>query len=96
MAPETGNWVLLASPNPRWRKEMAKTTSGAQTNSDLPDGLSAPAQRALAGAGISRLAQLAKMTEADVKALHGIGPNALGKLRAAMEVKGLRFKGEEK
>ena len=74
---------------------MAKTKSNAQANNDLPDGLSAPAQRALAGAGISRLAQLAKRTEAEVKALHGIGPNALAKLRAAMAAKGLKF-AEEK
>ena len=74
---------------------MAKAKSNAQSNSDLPDGLSAPAQRALAGAGISRLAQLAKMTEAEVKALHGIGPNALAKLRAAMAAKGLKFKAEK-
>jgi predicted flap endonuclease-1-like 5' DNA nuclease len=74
---------------------MAKTNSHAQANGDLPEGLSAPAQRALAGAGISRLAQLAKMTEAEVKALHGIGPNALAKLRAALEAKGLKFKGEK-
>ena len=75
---------------------MATTKSKAQANSDLPDGLAAPAQRALAGAGISRLAQLAKLSEAEVKGLHGIGPNALAKLRAAMRAKGLRFKGEKK
>ena len=75
---------------------MAKTNGNAQANNDLPDGLAAPAQRALAGAGISRLAQLAKLTEAEVKALHGIGPNALAKLGAAMAAKGLGFKAEKK
>ena len=75
---------------------MAKSKSNTQASSDLPDGLAAPAQRALAGAGTSRLAQLAKLTEAQVKALHGIGPNALGKLRAAMAAKGLKFKNAEK
>jgi predicted flap endonuclease-1-like 5' DNA nuclease len=74
----------------------AKTNSKAKRPaSDLPAGLAAPAQRALARAGVTRLAQLAKMTEAEVKALHGIGPNALAKLRAAMAAKELAFAGEK-
>jgi predicted flap endonuclease-1-like 5' DNA nuclease len=69
----------------------AKTTQPAgQAASDLPK-LSAPAHRALAGAGISNLKQLAKFTEAEVKALHGIGPNALKQLHQALAAKGLAF-----
>ena len=59
--------------------------------SDLPKGLAAPAQRALAGAGIQNLAQLSQFNEAQVKALHGIGPNALKLLRQALAEKGLAF-----
>lgn len=59
--------------------------------SDLPK-LAAPAQRALSGAGITRLEQLANMSEAQIKELHGIGPNALKGLRTAMTAKGLAFK----
>ncbi|MCC7209643.1 MAG: DNA-binding protein [Anaerolineae bacterium] len=59
--------------------------------SDLPAGLGAPAQRALAGAGITRLEQLAAMGEDEIKRLHGIGPKALGKLRDALAAKGLSF-----
>ena len=59
--------------------------------SDLPSGLAQPARRALAGAGIQRLAQLAKLTEAEVRQLHGIGPNALKHLRRALGAKGLAF-----
>lgn len=62
-----------------------------QQQSDLPK-LAAPAQRALAGAGIKNLKQLAKFSEAEVKALHGIGSNALVALRAALKAKGLSFK----
>jgi DNA repair protein RadC len=62
-----------------------------QSESDLPAKLSQPAQRALAGAGIKNLKQLTKFSEAEIKQLHGIGPNALGKLRAALEAKGLSF-----
>ena len=59
--------------------------------SDLPK-LSAPAQRALAGAGISNLKQLSKFSEAEIKALHGIGPNAMRQLKAALQAWGLAFK----
>jgi hypothetical protein len=59
--------------------------------SDFPKGLAQPALRALAGSGYARLDQLAKVTEAEIKNLHGIGPNALEKLRNAMAEKGLSF-----
>lgn len=58
---------------------------------DLPKGLAAPAQRALAGAGIQNLDQLSKFSEAQIKDLHGIGPNALKLLRQALAEKGLAF-----
>jgi predicted flap endonuclease-1-like 5' DNA nuclease len=61
-----------------------------QRESDLPK-LAAPAQRALAGAGYSRLDQLAKVSEDEIKQLHGIGPNALKELRRALKAKGLSF-----
>ncbi len=60
--------------------------------SDLPAKLASPAQRALANAGIQNLAQLAKLSEAEIKDLHGIGPNALMALRAALKARGLSFK----
>jgi hypothetical protein len=59
--------------------------------SDLP-ALAAPAQRALAGAGIQNLQQLTKFSEAEIKQLHGIGPNALKQLRSALKAKGLSFR----
>ena len=61
--------------------------------SDLPK-LAAPAQRALAAAHIQRLEQLTHFTEADIKQLHGIGPNALETLRRALADKGLSFAGK--
>jgi DNA-directed RNA polymerase alpha subunit len=63
----------------------------ANETSDLPK-VSAPAQRALAGAGITRLEQLTQMTEAELLKLHGMGPNALQKLRQALAEKGLAFR----
>jgi hypothetical protein len=64
--------------------------------SDLPAKLGAPAERALAGAGIKKLKQLTKFTEAEIKQLHGVGPNAVGKLRQALAEKGLSFAEKEK
>jgi predicted flap endonuclease-1-like 5' DNA nuclease len=49
--------------------------------------LSAPAQRALAAAGITCLEDLSQWREADVARLHGIGPNALKRLMEALEEK---------
>ena len=67
-----------------------------QTQSDLPAKLSQPAQRALAGAGIQSLKQLTKFSEAEIKQLHGIGPNAMKQLRAALAAKGLSFADKKK
>ena len=82
---------------------MKKTTSknndtsiSSRRESDLPAKLGAPAERALAGAGIKNLKHLSKFSEAEIKQLHGVGPNALGKLRQALTARGLSFaKGKE-
>lgn len=62
-----------------------------QQESDLPIGLSAPARRALVGAGYLRLEQLTRVSEAEIRRLHGIGPNALKQLHQALNAKGLSF-----
>ncbi len=54
--------------------------------------LAAPARRALEGAGLTTLAKLAKKSEAQVVELHGMGPNAMTKLRASLAKDGLSFK----
>jgi hypothetical protein len=59
--------------------------------SDLPR-LAAPARRALAGAGYTRLEDLTKATESEVMQLHGMGPNAMRALRTALEERGLSFR----
>ena len=65
-------------------------------NSDLPEKLGVPAERALAGAGIKKLKDLTKFSEAEIKQLHGVGPNAIGKLRQALDENGLSFAREKK
>jgi predicted Fe-Mo cluster-binding NifX family protein len=62
----------------------------AAATSDLPP-LAAPARRALASAGITSLASLSRRREADVMALHGMGPNAMTSLKSALKEKGLVF-----
>lgn len=54
--------------------------------------LAQPAQRALANAGIQTLEQLSQYSEEDIRLLHGIGPNALEKLRNALAERGLAFR----
>jgi hypothetical protein len=63
--------------------------------SNLPAKLASPARRALAAAGIIQLEQLTTMTEAEIKRLHGIGPNALKQLRSALKTRGLAFAPEK-
>ena len=59
-------------------------------DSGLPR-MSAPARRALAAAGVSRLEDLTRMREDEIRSLHGMGPKALGELRSALEERGLSF-----
>lgn len=57
-----------------------------------PKGLAKPAHRALAGAKIGSLKQLAAKREADVAALHGMGPTGVVALKRALKAAGLSFK----
>ena len=54
-------------------------------------GLSAPACRALVGAGLTTLKGLSRRTAKQVQDLHGMGPNAMGKLRLSLKKAGLGF-----
>jgi predicted flap endonuclease-1-like 5' DNA nuclease len=72
---------------------MARTTDTTHPNkSAFPAGVSGPALRALSSAGIRSIADLAQWTEADLAALHGMGPKALDVLRAALEASGRSFR----
>jgi hypothetical protein len=53
--------------------------------------LAAPARRALEAARLTTLAKLARRSEADVRDLHGMGPNAMAKLRKSLEKEGLTW-----
>ena len=63
-------------------------------NDDLPR-IGAPATRALEAAGRRRLSQVAELSEAELLALHGMGPKAVRILREALAAKGLSLHGDE-
>ena len=72
---------------------MARTTDATHPNrAAFPPGVSGPALRALQGAGVRSLADLARCTEADLAKLHGMGPKALGILRTALAASGRTFR----
>jgi len=72
---------------------MARTTDTTHPNkAAFPPGVGGPALRALSSAGIRSVADLARWTEADLAALHGMGPKALAALRAALEQTGHSFR----
>lgn len=54
--------------------------------------VSSPARRALESAGITTLEWLARVTEAELLRLHGIGPSAIPKLKAALAGAGIPSK----
>ncbi|OJT21106.1 DNA-binding protein [Archangium sp. Cb G35] len=55
----------------------------------LPKGIGRPATSALAVIGVTRLEQVARFTEKELLALHGVGPKAVRVLEAALLEKGL-------
>lgn len=63
-------------------------TKKPQPISSLPPGLSQPAIRALAGAGYTRLDQLAKASQAELLKLHGFGPKGIRIIREALAERG--------
>lgn len=60
----------------------------------FPAGLSGPALRALAHAGIRSMAQLAQRTKAEIAGLHGMGPKAVRVLEQALATQGRHFRRE--
>lgn len=66
-------------------KRAAADKATAAIKDDLPAGLAQPALRALAGAGLTSLDRLTRVSEAELSALHGMGPRAIGIIKAALE-----------
>ena len=64
----------------------------ATHSDDFPAGLAKPAIRALNGAGITTLRQVARWSEGELAALHGMGPKALAQLKKALAKHGTSFR----
>jgi hypothetical protein len=65
----------------------------SETPEDWPRGTGNPARTALAAVGVHTLDDLTRWTRAEVAALHGVGPKALGVLDAALAARGLTWTG---
>lgn len=61
------------------------------SESDLPR-IGAPATRALASIGVTRLADLVDRSRAELLALHGVGPRALRIIDEALAERGLSMR----
>jgi hypothetical protein len=61
------------------------------TNDEPLPPIGAPATRALAARGITRLSDLTHHRADDLLALHGVGPRAVRLLRAALAEQGMSF-----
>ena len=68
-----------------------RTEPEADAENALPRGIGQPATRALHAAGYTRLEQLVTVTERELLALHGVGPKAVGILRATLHAQGTSF-----
>ncbi|GAA2616133.1 hypothetical protein [Paractinoplanes durhamensis] len=69
----------------------AQARSAPEPGTPLPH-IGAPATRALTAHGVVRLEQVAALSETEVKALHGVGPYAVDRLRTALTEAGLTFR----
>jgi hypothetical protein len=82
-------------PTRGWREAMKagiEAFRNADANDPLPQTLSGAVLRALVMSGIVSLGQVAERTEAEMRALPGIGPKAVGQLRDALAASGRSFK----
>lgn len=62
------------------------------TDDGLPRAIGRPATGALQHIGIDRLEQVAALTEAELLAVHGVGPKAVRILREALAEQGMAFR----
>jgi|GEM_PF-1028869 len=84
------------SSGKRTPRTNAKSTSKSKTfaESSLPK-IGKPAERALASVGVTRLEHVARLTERELHALHGMGPKAIGILVDALGATGKSLRKEK-
>jgi hypothetical protein len=72
---------------------MTRPTESTHPNrAAFPVGMSGPALQALSVAGVRSIADLERWTEAELLALHGMGPKGIRVLRDALAAAGRRFR----
>lgn len=94
---QLNHWVrrawLAHAPGRLAAQAQAADTAAAGEVGDLPRAIGNPATRALANVGITTLAQVAEVSEAELLAMHGVGPKAVRLLGEALGAAGHRPKG---
>lgn len=89
---QLNHWVrrawLSRAPKTLADQARAADTATPGTIGDLPRAIGKPATQALVNAGVTTLAQVADLTDADLKAMHGVGPKAVRILREALAERG--------
>lgn len=75
---------------------MNPTPTDTPQDDSLPRNIGAPATAALALVGCTRLSQVPQFRAAELLSLHGVGPKAIERLRAALAARGwhLRRRGK--
>lgn len=85
---QLNHWVrrawLSRAPKQLAARVAAGDTAAPGEVGDLPKAIGGPATRALTGAGITTLAQVAALADADLLAMHGVGPRAVRILRETL------------
>jgi len=89
------NALVRQAWNHRAPKRLAASLAAAEAGpaeSDLPRSIGRPALQALHGAGFTTLDELADRSEAELLALHGVGPKAVRLLIEALHERGLSLR----
>ncbi|WP_258724914.1 hypothetical protein [Cellulomonas sp. NS3] len=71
---------------------MSTADGAASGGVPLPARIGRPALGALAHVGITTLEEVGRMSEADLLALHGVGPKAVRLLREALAAEGVSLR----
>jgi hypothetical protein len=93
---QLNHWVrrawLSRAPKQLAAQATAADTASAGDAGGLPKAIGRPATQALISIGITSLDQVAELTEAELAAMHGVGPKAIRVLAEALHTSGRRFK----
>jgi hypothetical protein len=68
----------------RFRRRHMPSRTKDRFEGAFPKGVAKPALRALASIGVTRLDQVTRFTEAELLALHGMGPKAIEIIKASL------------